>query len=110
MIPPAVAPTMTAASLQAQCHDAGMDVDNAACVGHRSRMSSLAPAGASTLLRQPFFIFFLLSRSVSRLSSQIGAVAIGWQVYDLTGRPFDLGMVGLVQFLPTALLVFVAGQ
>lgn len=73
-------------------------------------MSSLAPAGAGMLLRQPSFIFFLLSRSVSRFSSQIGAVAIGWQVYDLTGRPFDLGMVGLVQFLPTALLVFVAGH
>ena len=37
-------------------------------------------------------------------------MAIGWQVYDLTGSAFDLGMVGLVQFLPTALLVFVAGH
>jgi len=73
-------------------------------------MSSLAPAGAGFLLRQPSIIFFLLSRSLSRFSSQIGAVAIGWQVYDMTGRAFDLGMVGLVQFLPTALLVFVAGQ
>lgn len=73
-------------------------------------MSTLAPAGARTLLRQPSFIFFLLSRSLSRCSSQIGAVAIGWQIYDLTGSAFDLGMVGLVQFLPTALLVFVAGQ
>jgi MFS family permease len=73
-------------------------------------MSSLAPAGAGTLLRQPSLIFFLLSRSLSRFSSQIGAVAIGWQVYDLSGSAFDLGMVGLVQFLPTALLVFVAGH
>jgi MFS family permease len=47
---------------------------------------------------------------MSRFSSQIGAVAIGWQIYDLTGSAFDLGMVGLVQFLPTALLVFVAGH
>jgi len=73
-------------------------------------MSSLAPAGAGTPLRQASFIFFLVSRSLSRFSSQIGAVAIGWQIYELTGRAFDLGMVGLVQFLPTALLVFVAGQ
>ena len=72
-------------------------------------MSSLAP-GAGALLRQPSLIFFLLSRSLSRFSSQIGAVAIGWQIYDLTGSAFDLGMVGLVQFLPTALLVFVAGH
>src|SRR5271156_1365698 len=73
-------------------------------------MSSLAPVTAGFLLRQPSFLFFLLSRSLTRFSSQIGAVAIGWQIYDLTGSAFDLGMVGLVQFLPTALLVFVAGQ
>jgi MFS family permease len=65
---------------------------------------------AGTLLRQPSFLFFLLSRSLTRFASQIGAVAIGWQIYDLTGSAFDLGMVGLVQFLPTALLVFVAGH
>ena len=52
----------------------------------------------------------MLSRSLSRFSSQIAAVAIGWQVYDLTGSAFDLGMVGLVQFLPTALFLFVAGS
>ena len=73
-------------------------------------MSSLMPAGAGTLLRHNSFVLFLLSRSLSRFSSQIGAVAIGWQIYDLTGSAFDLGMVGLVQFLPTALLVFVAGH
>jgi MFS family permease len=73
-------------------------------------MSSTMPVGAGALLKQPSLIFFLLSRSLSRFSSQIGAVAIGWQVYDLTGSAFDLGMVGLVQFLPTALLVFVAGH
>src|ERR1700690_1898721 len=74
-------------------------------------MSSLTPtAGARALLSHKSFLLFLLSRSFSRFSSQIAAVAIGWQVYDLTGSAFDLGMVGLVQFLPTALLVFVAGH
>src|ERR1700735_622908 len=73
-------------------------------------MSSLAPVGAGTLLRQPSFLFFLLSRSLTRFASQIGAVAIGWQIYELPGSAFELGMVGLVQFLPTALLVFVAGH
>jgi len=73
-------------------------------------MTSVNSVDAGTLLRQPSIIFFLLSRSLSRFSTQIGAVAIGWQVYDMTGRAFDLGMVGLVQFLPTALLVFVAGH
>ncbi|WP_315741404.1 MULTISPECIES: MFS transporter [unclassified Bradyrhizobium] len=73
-------------------------------------MSSTIPIGARTLLKQGSFLFFLVSRSLSRFSSQIAAVAIGWQIYDLTGRAFDLGMVGLIQFLPTALLVFVAGS
>ncbi|PDT74715.1 MFS transporter [Bradyrhizobium sp. C9] len=73
-------------------------------------MSSATQAGARDLLGHRPFLFFLSSRSLSRFSSQIGAVAIGWQIYDLTGSAFDLGMVGLVQFLPTALLVFVAGH
>src|ERR1700739_3613514 len=73
-------------------------------------MSTISPVTAGTLLRLPSFLFFLLSRSLTRFASQIGAVAIGWQIYDLTGSAFDLGMVGLVQFAPTALLVFVAGH
>jgi MFS family permease len=73
-------------------------------------MSSLMPVGAGALLRHPSFLSFLLSRSFSRFASQIGAVAIGWQVYELTGSAFSLGMIGLVQFLPTALLLFVAGH
>jgi MFS family permease len=72
--------------------------------------SPLPIAGSSALLNHKSFLLFLLSRSFSRFSSQIAAVAIGWQVYDLTGSAFDLGMVGLVQFLPTLLLVFVAGH
>src|SRR6266581_8542502 len=67
-------------------------------------------ADSSSLLRHRSFLLFLLTRSFSRFSSQVAAVAIGWQIYDLTGSAFDLGMVGLVQFLPTALLVFVAGS
>jgi MFS family permease len=73
-------------------------------------MSSAMPATAGTLLKQSSFIFFLLSRSLSRFSTQIAGVAIGWQIYDLTGSALVLGMVGLIQFLPTALLVFVAGH
>jgi len=68
------------------------------------------PAGSSALLKHPSFLLFVVSRSFSRFSGQIAAVAVGWQIYELTGSAFDLGMVGLVQFLPTALLVFVAGH
>jgi MFS family permease len=37
-------------------------------------------------------------------------VAIGWQIYDLTGNPLDLGLVGLVQFVPLVLLAVLVGQ
>jgi MFS family permease len=86
------------------------DVDIGPALGHRSWMSTTATVGARKLLRDASFLLFLASRSLSRFSSQIAAVAIGWQIYDITGSAFQLGMVGLVQFVPTALLVFVAGH
>jgi MFS family permease len=73
-------------------------------------MSSAITVGAGDLLTQRSFLLFLLSRSLSRFSSLIGIVAFGWQVYDLTDSAFALGMIGLVGFIPTALLVFVAGH
>src|SRR2546430_12634077 len=38
------------------------------------------------------------------------AVAVGWQLYSLTGRALDLGLVGLVQFVPTIVLTLIVGQ
>ena len=52
-------------------------------------MSSTLPVGARDLLRHGPFLYFLLSRSLSRFSSQIAAVAIGWQIYDLTGSAWN---------------------
>jgi MFS family permease len=50
------------------------------------------------------------SRLASTSASQMLMVAIGWQMYDLTGSAWDLGLVGLLQFLPALLLVLVAGH
>jgi MFS family permease len=58
---------------------------------------------------RPFLLYFS-ARGLSEFSYQIAAVAVGWQVYALAGSAFSLGMVGLVQFISTALLVFVAGH
>ena len=44
------------------------------------------------------------------LAIQMQVVAVGWQVYAMTGNPLDLGLVGLFQFLPTLALVLVAGH
>jgi len=66
-------------------------------------------ASAAILRHRPFQLYFL-GRVFSNFSRQIVAVAVGWQVYALTSDPFALGMVGLLQFLPTLLLTFVSGH
>ena len=44
------------------------------------------------------------------LASQMLAVAIGWQVYSIHHNPLDLGLVGLMEFLPLPILALPAGQ
>jgi MFS family permease len=65
---------------------------------------------SQSLFRHKPFLLYFWARNFSEFSCQISAVAVGWQVYALTNRPFELGMVGLVQFVPTAVLVFAAGH
>lgn len=60
-------------------------------------------------LRHRGFALFLAMRIVSQFGTQVVAVAVGWQVYDLTRNPADLGLVGLFQFAPALLLVLVTG-
>ena len=55
------------------------------------------------------FVLYWLSRVSATVALQMQAVAIGWQMYDLTRNPLDLGLVGLFHFIPAALLVLVAG-
>ncbi len=55
------------------------------------------------------FLRYWLSRFLSTFATQIVSVAVGWQVYDLTRDPFDLGLVGIIQFAPSLLLVLVTG-
>ena len=66
--------------------------------------------GVRTLLTYRPFICFWFARVFSAISFQIVAVAVGWQIYALTGSAFSLGMVGLAQFLPMVVLVLAAGQ
>ena len=68
-----------------------------------------SPTHPSLYRNQPFLLYFI-GRLFSHSSRQIVAVAVGWQVYEITGSAFHLGMVGLVQFLPTLALTFNAGH
>lgn len=53
---------------------------------------------------------YLIARLAAGLAMQMQVVAVGWQMYDLTGDPLDLGLVGLVQFAPSLALLFVTGS
>lgn len=70
----------------------------------------LSVPGSGSLLRHQPFSYYFWGRGFSEFSYQIATVAVGWQIYSLTNSAFYLGLAGLVQFLPTALLVFVAGH
>lgn len=59
--------------------------------------------------RHSSYLRFWVARFFMTFATQIVSVAVGWQVYDLTRDPFDLGLVGLVQFAPALLLVLVTG-
>ncbi|MDR3436817.1 MFS transporter [Telmatospirillum sp.] len=66
------------------------------------------PAGAA--LQYPDFRLFMAVRVAAGGGQMMLSVAVGWQVYDLTHQPFDLGLLGLVLFLPQVLLSLVAGH
>jgi MFS family permease len=63
-----------------------------------------------SLLRHPPFAFLSSSRVLASVGFQMLGVAVGWQLYELTGSALDLGLVGLVQFVPMVLLTLVVGQ
>ncbi|OQM77128.1 MFS transporter [Manganibacter manganicus] len=59
--------------------------------------------------RHRSFLSYWLARFLANFATAIVSVAVGWQIYDMTHDPLDLGIVGLVQFLPALLLVLVTG-
>ena len=68
-----------------------------------------AAPGYGSAFRHRGYLLYWFSRFGATFATQIISVAVGWQVYDLTRNPFDLGIVGLVQFLPSLALVLVTG-
>jgi MFS family permease len=56
------------------------------------------------------FRLFQFGRALSIVGTEMQSVAVGWQVFEITHRPIDLGYVGLVQFLPGVLLSIPAGH
>ena len=62
------------------------------------------------VLRNRNLSFYLSARFLGTLAVQMQSVAIGWQVYQITGSLFDLGLIGLAQFAPFLVLILWAGH
>ncbi|HYM31683.1 MAG TPA: MFS transporter [Candidatus Cybelea sp.] len=73
-------------------------------------MKTVEPDSGRSLLRHPPFARFWFSRIASTIAFQMLNVAVGWQVYALTGDALALGMLGLVQFVPMVALTLLVGH
>src|SRR2546426_3987758 len=67
------------------------------------------PAAVSSLTRHPSFMLFWCARTFTNGAFMMQGVAVGWQIYDLTHDPFDLGLVGLMQFIPLVVMAVIVG-
>jgi MFS family permease len=75
-----------------------------------SAPSDPATAEAPALIAYRSFVMFWCARTATVAAYMMQAVAVGWQIYDMTGSALDLGLVGLVQFFPFVVLAPVIGQ
>ncbi|WP_288477432.1 MFS transporter [uncultured Pantoea sp.] len=73
-------------------------------------MKFMASATEESLWRHRTFVAFWTARTCSSFGFQMFSVAISWQIYALTNSAMALGMIGLMQFLPSVLLALPAGH
>ena len=62
-----------------------------------------------SLLFNTNFMRYLAIRWFNSFAVQAINLTVGWQIYNLTGNPLDLGLIGLAQFAPIFLLILPAG-
>jgi MFS family permease len=63
-----------------------------------------------SLASYPSFLRFWAGRVAGTMGNQMVMVAVGWQMYDLTHSAWNLGLVGLFQFVPALALALVSGH
>jgi MFS family permease len=73
-------------------------------------LNSTDAIGGFAVLKQRDFTLYLCARLFSSFAAQMLIVAVGWQVYHITGRVLDLGLIGLSQFLPFLCFSLPAGH
>jgi MFS family permease len=72
--------------------------------------SDSSESQARAAFHYPNFRWYMSARFLVTISSEMQSVAVAWQVYEITHRPLDLGLVGLAQFLPGIFLFLIAGH
>lgn len=73
-------------------------------------MASVHADSGASLLAHRSFVAFWLARTCSGFGFQMLSIVVGWQIYALTHSAFYLGLIGLVQFLPSITLALWAGH
>ena len=73
-------------------------------------MSASESHAGLSVFQHTNFTLYQIERFCVIAGLEMQSVAVGWQVYEITRRPLDLGLVGLAQFLPNVLLFLLAGH
>jgi len=68
------------------------------------------PAAGTAAFQFSGFRYYQMARFCMVFCTEMQSVAVGWQVYEITHRPLDLGLTGLAQFLPGVVLFLLAGH
>jgi MFS family permease len=72
-------------------------------------MNSATTSSAGLIQQRPFVLFWL-ARFASTMGYHMLALTIGWQIYEITNSAFDLGLIGLIQFVPAVVLTLLIGH
>jgi len=73
-------------------------------------MSDLDSPATGGLIHQRPFVLFWLARIAATIGYQMMGLVIGWKIYEITGSAFDLGLVGLILFIPAVVLTLLIGH
>jgi MFS family permease len=87
---------------------------NTGIIEYLSRSRSADPSvfdeKSFSLFKYPPVLFLWCARVATAIAYQMQAVAVGWQIYEITSSPLQLGYVGLMMFIPGVVLMLVVGQ
>ena len=75
-----------------------------------AKLARMLQPDSPQLLAHPPFVRFWMARLTGVLSNQMLLLAVAWQMYDLTSSAWDLGLVGLFQFVPALVMTLPAGH